>query len=147
MLGVTALPNSSKRSAKVFFAELKNELLLMLLILAVTTIAIKTAYYREGFVSVIRTSASLFWLFILPGYSVMLYWKQKLDFTERIVIGTAAAMAVTGLFSYYLGLAGLKLQNQTFLLPTAIIVISCAAALLPLEGKGPEQPQEPKQPQ
>ena len=141
------MPNSSKRSAKVFFAELKNELLLMLLILAVTTIAIKTAYYREGFVSVIRTSASLFWLFILPGYSVMLYWKQKLEFSERIVIGTAAAMALTGLASYYLGLAGLKLQNQTFLLPLAIIVISCAAALLPLEGKGPEQPQEPKQPQ
>ena len=142
MWAVIALSNSSKRSAKAFFAELKNELILLLLALATMIVIFKIAYYKENFIVVARASASLFWLFILPGYSIMLYWKQKLGFTERIVIGTAAAMAVAGLASYYLGLAGLKLQNQTFLLPFAIIVISCAAALLSWERKGQEQLQE-----
>ena len=48
-------------------AELKKELLLLLVVLAVMIIIIKIAYYREGFISVIRTAASLFWLFSALG--------------------------------------------------------------------------------
>ena len=141
------MPNSSKRSAKAFFGELKNELLLLLIGLAALIAIIKIAYYQDNFITVLRTAASLFWLFTLPGYAIMLYWKQKIDFTQRIMIGTVAAMALAGLFSYYLGLVGLKLQNQIFLLPLAIIVISCAAALLSREGKSPEQPRGQEQQQ
>ena len=138
MLVVIALPDPKLKGV---LAELKNEMLLLLLILAVMVVIVKIAYYREGFISVIRTAASLYWLFVLPGYSLMLYWRKNLGFTERIIMGTVASMALSGLLSYYLGLVGLKIQNQTILLPLVITAFSFAAALKSWAGKGSEQPQ------
>jgi|SRR3989344_842843 len=145
MLVVIALPDTESHGAKVFFAGMKNELLLLLAVLGLIVIAIKIAYYKESLMVVLRTAATLFWLFILPGYAITVYWRQKLDFLERIVIGTVAALAVTGIISYYLGLLGLKIQNQTVLLPLGIIAVSSLAALKSVEGKGPRQQQEQKQ--
>ena len=142
---VIALPDSNAGSVKDLFAEIKNELLLLLAVLGLMVVVIKIAYYKESAVVVIRAAASLFWLFILPGYALMLYWRQKLNFIERTVIGTVAVMVVAGLISYYLGLLGLKIQNQTFLLPAAIIAVSSLAVLKSWARKGPQQPQEQKQ--
>lgn len=144
MWAVIALLNSNAGNIKGFFAEIKDELLLLLLILAVMIVIIKAAYYKESVILVIRTATALFWLFILPGYALTLYWRQKLDFIERIVIGTVALMALSGLISYYLGLIGLKIQNQTFLLPLAITAVSFLAGLRSWAGKGPVRQQEQK---
>lgn len=91
-------------------------------------IILKIAYYRESSFEVLRTAAALFWLFVLPGYAMTLYWQGKIGFIERIALGAVAAMALNGILSYYLGLAGLKLQNQTLILPAAVIIISFALA-------------------
>ncbi len=119
------------RSAKGFFAEIKNELLLLIAVFGFMVIAVKIAYYKESLVVVIRAAASL-------------YWIQKIGFIERTIIGAVAAMALTGIISYYLGLAGLKLQNQTALLPLAIIAVSFLAWLKSRAGKGQRQLQEQK---
>ncbi len=145
MLAVIALPDPESHTAKGFFAEIKKELLLLLAVLGLMVIVIKIAYYKESVLVVVRTAATLFWLFVIPGYALTLYWRQKLDFIERVVIGTIGALAVSGLMSYYLGLLGLKIQNQTFLLPVGIIAVSSLAALKSLARKGPRQQQEQKQ--
>ena len=132
------------RSAKGFFAEIKNELLLLIAVFGFMVIAVKIAYYKESLVVVIRAAASLFWILVLPGYALTLYWRQKIGFIERTIIGAVAAMALTGIISYYLGLAGLKLQNQTALLPLAIIAVSFLAWLKSRAGKGQRQLQEQK---
>ena len=109
--------------------ELRNELKLLAAAFVAVIIILKIAYYKESLLVVVRTAAALFWLFMLPGYAMMLYWREKLGFTERVVAGTVAAMALNGIASYYLGLIGLKLQNQTLILPAAVVIVSFAFSL------------------
>lgn len=139
------MPDPDIRSANGLFAEIKNELLLLLAVLGFMVIAVKIAYYKESVLVVIWVAASLFWMLVLPGYALTLHWRRKIGFIERTIIGAVAAMALTGITSYYLGLAGLKLQNQTALLPLAIIAVSSLAVRKSLARKNPQQPQEQKQ--
>ena len=85
-------------------------------------IAIEVAYYKESIAVVLRYSASLFWLFVLPGYSIMLYWRERLEFLERVVAGIGLSAAVVGISSYYIGLAGLNILYHGILLPLVIIL-------------------------
>ncbi len=121
--------------------ELKKELGLTAAAFAAVIVILKIAYYKESIFEVVRTAAALFWLFVLPGYAMTLYWLGKIGFIERIVLGAVAALAVNGILSYYLGLVGLKLQNQTLILPAAVIVISVAFAAGLSGRKKQQQPQ------
>ena len=125
----------------------KGELKLLAAALVVLTIAFKVAYYQESIWTVAKTAASLFWLFVIPGYAIMLYWKQHLGLIERLAAGTITAIAINSIASYYLGISGLKIQNQTILLPAAIIVASLAWQKFS-ERKSPQQQKEqgPEQP-
>ena len=116
MLELTALK-------KEVFDFIGKELKYIGIALALVFVALKVTFYKESLLVVLRTSVSLFWLFILPGYSLMLYWREKLQFLERLVIGIALSAAVIGIVSYYLGLAGLHIKYHTVLLPALLIVI------------------------
>lgn len=116
----------------------KKEMKFVAAVFVAAVVILKIAYYKESILEVVRTAAALFWLFALPGYALMLYWSGKLGFLERIVLGTAAAMALSGIAGYYLGLAGLKLQHQTLILPAAVIMISFALAAK-FSAKGSQQ--------
>lgn len=124
--------------------ELKREAGFVAIAFIAATIIFKIAYYKEGLGEVVKTTASLFWLFVIPGYALTLYWREKLGFVERIIAGTVAAMAVSGITSYYLGLAGLKIQNQTILLPAAVIALSLAISSKFWARKSPQQQQGQK---
>ena len=105
---------------------LKKELqyigLLFLLALAI----FKIAFFIEDFIVLLRNVLSLFWLFVLPGYFILLYWREKLEFIERFVIGIALSAGIIGISSYYLGLIGLNIKYHTFVLPLALILIGIA---------------------
>lgn len=92
------------------------------MLLAAMLIVFKIAFFREEVLVVFRTVISLFWLFVLPGYSMMFYWREKLGFVERLVIGIALSIALVGTISYYLGLLGLHLKYQAFFLPLAFVL-------------------------
>ncbi len=106
---------------KQVFDFLKKELIYLLAILAVAFIAFKIAFYRENIFVVARTVIAFFWLFVLPGYSLMLYWSEKLQFIERFVIGILLSSAIIGIFSYYFGILELNIKYHTFLLPLILI--------------------------
>ena len=110
--------------------ELKQEAKWLAATFAVFFIIVYIAHRDESVAVVARTAAAIYWLFVIPGYAVMFYWRAHLGFVERVVAGTAAAMVVVGVASYYLGLIGLKLQNQTLILPALVIIISAFAAKL-----------------
>src|SRR3989344_9321224 len=86
---------------------LKKEGKIMLMVLAALLIVFKIVFYNESLLVVGRTVLGFFWLFILPGYTLMLFWRERLDFLERLVLGTAVAVALISLASYYLTLGGL----------------------------------------
>lgn len=118
----------------------------MAIFFVVAVIIMKIAYYKEDLQEVIRTTASIFWLFALPGYAMMLCWKEQLGLIERLAAGTVAALAIISIASYYLGISGLKIQNQTIILPAAIIAVSLFFYLKSsAEGKEPKPQQQTPQ--
>ncbi len=102
--------------------KIKKELIYLLIVFIVAIIIFKVVFYNEGLFNVLKTIASLFWLFLLPGYSLMFYWEEKLDFLERFIIGIVLGIALVGIFSYHLGLIGLNIKLHTIVLPLIIII-------------------------
>ncbi len=107
---------------KEIFSRLKKEVGYILIIFLIILAIFNFIFYKEIFLVKLSAVFSFFWLFILPGYAIMLYWNEKLEFIERFIIGIAAAAAVTGISSYYLGLLGLNLKYNIYLLPIILIV-------------------------
>ena len=139
--------NSLQQSLHLLKKELADELKPLIIGFAVAVAMLQIAYYKENFATTLRTAASVYWLFVIPGYAVMLHWKEQLGIMERFAFGTVSSMVIVGVASYYLGLIGLKLQNQTLLLPAAIIVIALSVSLKFSGQKGQQRPQEQKQQQ
>ena len=86
-------------------------------------IIFKIAFFKETFFILFRTVLSLFWLFALPGYFIMLYWREKLGFLERFIIGIALSAAIISIFSYYFGLIGLNIKYHAVALPLILILL------------------------
>lgn len=108
---------------KEIMQKMKNEGLWLLILLVLSIIAFKIVFYKESFLVVVRVTWSILWLFVLPGFTVMYYWHDKLEFAERIVAGVALSTALVAIPSYYLGLLGLNIKYHGILLPLAIIII------------------------
>ena len=108
---------------KEIFDTIKNELKYTGLLILLALIIFKIAFYKENLIIVIRTVLSLFWLFVIPGYFIMLYWKENLGFIERIIIGIALSASVVGIFSYYHGIIGLNIKFHAIIFPILLILI------------------------
>lgn len=94
---------------------------MMLAIAALTAILLKITFYNESITNILKISAAIFWLFILPGYCITIMWRKENRFLERLAISIPISTALLGITSYYLGLAGLNLKTQAWLLPAVII--------------------------
>ena len=108
---------------KEAFSLAKKELKYLGLLFLLLFIIFKIAFYKENLIVLFRNVLSLFWLFALPGYFIMFYWKEKLDFLERFLIGIALSAAVIGILSYYLGLIGLNIKYHALMLPLFLILV------------------------
>tara|TARA_Y100000310_G_scaffold36378_1_gene34272 strand:+ start:4761 stop:5111 length:351 start_codon:yes stop_codon:yes gene_type:complete len=102
---------------------IKKDLVNLSYILLAGIVILKILFYNEDFPTILRTLLAFFWLFILPGFSLMYYWEDKLNFTERFLIGVAASAAIIGTCSYYLGLIGLDIKYHGILLPLLLLAI------------------------
>ena len=107
---------------KEVFDVIKKETKYIGLMFLIALIMFKIAFFRENIIILLRNVLSLFWIFVLPGYFIMLYWEKNLDFTERFVVGIVLAAAITGVFSYYLGLLGLNIRYHVIVLPLILIL-------------------------
>lgn len=107
---------------KETFDALKKELKYIGLLFLVFLVIFRIAFFKENLIVLFRIVLSLFWLFALPGYFMMLYWREKIDFTERFIIGIALAAGLIGIVSYYLGLAGLNIKYHAVILPLVLIL-------------------------
>jgi len=119
---------------KEVFEILKKELKYIALIFLLLVITFKIIYFKEDFFIVLRVAFSLFWLFLLPGYFIMLYWAEKLDFAERIIVGSGLSAAIIGISSYYTGLMGPGIKHHVILLPLLVMALGFAAAIAKKKG-------------
>ena len=114
---------------KELFETIKKEFQYIALLFLIVLIIFKIAFYKENFIVLFRYVLSLFWLYVLPGYFIILYWKDKLRFTERFVIGSVFAAVIIGIASYYFGLLGLNIKYHTIILPLILILVGIAINL------------------
>ena len=108
---------------KEVFELVKKELQYIGILFLIILMIFKIAFFKEDIFVLFRNVLSLFWLFALPGYFIMLYWKNKLDFIERAVAGIGISAAIMGILSYYISLAGLNLRFHAVILPLIIIFV------------------------
>ncbi|MBI2664070.1 hypothetical protein HYX10_01870 [Candidatus Woesearchaeota archaeon] len=120
-------------------AQPKNEIIKLLLLLLLSAAIMKIVFYKQDIVSTTRTALALFWMFALPGYVLLHYWRSRLEFGERIVIGTAAAAAVNATASYYLGLIGIPVAAHGIILPAAMLALGGLLMRQQLFGKRKQQ--------
>ena len=114
---------------KEVFEILKKEMKYTCILFLLSVIIFKIAFYRENLIILLRNVLALFWLFVLPGYFMMLYWNERLEFLERFIVGIALSAAIIGILSYYIGLMGLNIKYHIFVLPLALILIGIAINL------------------
>ena len=107
---------------KELMDKLKKESLSILILFIAIVIMFKILFYKEGFLAVLRTVFALFWVFVLPGFCLMYYWHEQLEFMARLIIGIAVSSAIIGIASYYLGLLGLNIMYHGIILPAACLV-------------------------
>ena len=108
---------------KEVFDQIKKELQYIGILFLLVLIIFKIAFYNENLIVLFRNVLSLFWLFALPGYFIMLYWKERLGFLERFIIGIILSAAIIGILSYYIGLIGLNIKYHAIVLPTVLILV------------------------
>ena len=114
---------------KEVFEQIKKELTVVLIIFVIILIAFKIIFRSENLFVVSRTIVAVFWLIIIPGYAITFYWKEKLRFYERFIVGIAISTSLIGLLSYYTGLIGLHVKFQTIVLPLVLIIAGFAVNL------------------
>jgi|SRR3989338_5104712 len=106
---------------KEVFNDMIRESKYMGILFLLAIVIFKIAFYKENFIVLLRSVLSLFWLFVLPGYFIMIYWKENLEFIERLIVGIGIAAAIIGVFSYYISLMGLNIKFHAIVLPLLII--------------------------
>lgn len=92
------------------------------LIFIAITIILKIVFYKETIPNVLIRTLSIFWLFILPGYSVLLLWKDKLDLTSRIIMSLPISAVTIGIVGYYISLIGIHAKYHAILFPLVMII-------------------------
>lgn len=113
--GLTALAEFNKK-------WILNEAKYLLLLLIIGFAILQIIYYKEEPISTARIVLSFFWLFLLPGYCLLLYWREELAFSERLVFGAIAGMAAIGTLSYFAGLFGLHIRYHGVIFPIIFIL-------------------------
>jgi hypothetical protein len=103
------------------YTRLKQEMLWLAAGYLGLTAALFIAFQKSSLAEVLRTTASLYWMFVLPGYALALCSRQ--GFVERLIIGIAIQAAVFGLASYYAGLLGWHVAMHGWVLPLASIAV------------------------
>ena len=114
---------------KEVFEQMKKELIMIAVIFILALLAFKAVFLREDFFIVLRTVTAIFWVLVLPGFVIMLYWREELKFYERLIIGIGIGTVLTGLLSYYAGLMGLSVKYHAVLLPLVIIIAGLMLAI------------------
>jgi hypothetical protein len=110
--------------------NIQVEVIPLTVLFALMLLIMKILFFDEGLMVLLRVVASLYWLYILPGYALMHIWSKELDFTTRIIIGTAAGFALISAASYYMGLLGIHTGYHSFVLPPVVIIAGALIGII-----------------
>lgn len=87
----------------------------------VVCIALQIAFYKEGILGALRGALGILWLFIIPGYCLLLRWRSRIGFLERTILGSLLSAGILGILSYYLGILGADVRTHAIILPPLLM--------------------------
>jgi uncharacterized membrane protein len=89
------------KTAKIIW---KKEIGFLVLSFVVLSIFLKIFYYYDSPMTILKVCAGVFYLFILPGYSFLLGFRDEMNCIARFVLAFILGIALEGLTVYYLNL-------------------------------------------
>ena len=108
--------------------KIRREGMMLLAVLLIALVGFRIVFYNESMLVIARVVASIAWLFILPGFAILYYWHEKLEFAERLIAAVPLSTVLVAIPSYYLGLLGLHIMYHGILLPLIVIAIGAVLA-------------------
>jgi len=90
---------------------------------------LKIVFMSEEIMTVLKVAASIFWILVLPGFPLT-YLYKKINFIERISLGTLLSASLMGIGSYYLGLLGIHVKYSMIYLPIIYISLTLLVMLI-----------------
>jgi hypothetical protein len=107
--------------------KIKEEIIYLGIIFILLNILLKIVFHKELFPNILKISFGIFWIFVVPGFSIMYYWADKLGFFQRFIIGTSIGSGIIGILSYYLGLTGINIKHHVIALPIFFLIMGTIA--------------------
>lgn len=104
------------------YEKIKNEFIIIAVLFIVVIVIFKILFYKENIPIILRTVASVFWMFVLPGFSLMYYWEEKLDFIERFIIGIILSAAIFSVIGYNLAFFGFNIKYHIITIPVLCLI-------------------------
>ena len=104
--------------------KIKKESKTIGILFIILIIVFKIVFYQESFWIISKLILSLFWAFVLPGFALMYYWHEKLEFLQRIIIGTVFGFSLISLTSYIALFFNLSLGYHAIAIPLLYLIIS-----------------------
>ncbi len=115
------------RSVKTLATQqfsLKQDIAWIIAATIVMGILLKMLFPLSGITELAKLVGGVFWLFTLPGWCIMLPWRNEIELKERIVAGMLASAGLFAIASYYFGIFGVHVRVHTVLFPILVIVVS-----------------------
>jgi uncharacterized membrane protein len=102
----------------------KKDIIYLSFLFIILSVMFRIIFFSESFLVILRLVASIFWLFIIPGFAIMFYWHDRLDFLARLLLGAGLSAAMLGILSYYFGLAGIHIKYHFVFIPALLLVVA-----------------------
>lgn len=110
--------------------ELGKELKKLAILFLLLVVIFKIVFYKESLWITVRLIFAFSWLYLLPGFAILYFWREKLNFLERLVISIPLGMSIIAIFGYNLGLLGLHVKYVPVIIPLAVYVIILSLFLI-----------------
>ncbi len=114
--------------------DMKKEMLNLGMSFAVFFLIFWAAFIKENIITVAWTAASIYWLFVIPGFAIMHHWRNSLEFIERLIMGAVLGLAIVGVVGYNLSVIGLHMKYHTVILPVLMLFAAFALEKVKIRG-------------
>jgi peptidoglycan/LPS O-acetylase OafA/YrhL len=104
--------------------QLKDDARWIIAGIVIIGIILKILFPLSSITEIAKLVAGVVWLFVIPGYCIMLAWRSEIELKERVVVGMLSAAGLFAVASYYFGIIGLPIKYHTMLFPILTIIVA-----------------------
>lgn len=94
----------------------------------------KIFYLNESMIIVAKIIAAQTYLFILPGFVIMLYFRDNISFIYRLLIGIGLGYSLNTLITYYINII-IKVNIGRFYWIVPLVIVIAGTALFLIKNK------------